>query len=61
MHTDFSSLSLVLFIVKECGYSCCQRHLTWAKEKKIWTVVFHLETKVLESGGRVEKLIVQVA
>ncbi len=23
--------------------------------------VFHLETKVLESGGRVEKLIVQVA
>ncbi len=23
--------------------------------------VFHLETKVLESGGRVEKLIAQVA
>ncbi len=74
--------------VKEFGYSCRiplvkpllnhrqrQRHLTWAKEKKNWTVaqwskssfqmrasfVFHLETKVLESGGRVEKLIAQVA
>ncbi len=48
--------------------------LTWAKEKN-WTVsqwskvlfsdeksfVFHLETKVLESGGRMEKLIAQVA
>ncbi len=59
--------------VKEFGYSCRQRHLTWAKEKKNWTVaqwssfqmrasfVFHLETKVLESRGRVEKLIAQVA
>ncbi len=61
--------------VKQFGYSCHQRHLTWAKEKKNWTVaqcstkssfqmrasfVFHLETKVLESGGRVEKLIAQV-
>ncbi len=66
--------------VKEFGYSCRiplvkpllnhrqrQRRLTWAKEKKSWTVaqmrasfVFHLETKVLESGGRVEKLIAQV-
>ncbi len=59
--------------VKEFGYSCRQRRLTWAKEKN-WTVaqwskvsfqmrasfVFHLETKVLESGGRVEKLIAQV-
>ncbi len=25
--------------VKEFGYSCRQRHLTWAKEKKNWTVV----------------------
>ncbi len=25
--------------VKEFGYSCCQRRLTWAKEKKNWTVV----------------------
>ncbi len=24
--------------VKEFGYSCCQRHLNWAKEKKNWTV-----------------------
>ncbi len=24
--------------VKEFGYSCCQRHLTWAKEKMNWTV-----------------------
>ncbi len=24
--------------VKKFGYSCCQRHLTWAKEKKNWTV-----------------------
>ncbi len=61
--------------VKEFGYSCRQRHLTWAKEKKNWTVAqwfkvlfsdeskfcFHLETKVLESGGRVEKLIAQVS
>ncbi len=60
--------------VKEFGYSCRQRRLTWAKEKKNWTVahgpkssfqirasfVFHLEIKVLESGGRVEKLIAQV-
>ncbi len=61
--------------VKQFGYSCRQRRLTWAKEKKNWTVaqcstkssfqmrasfVFNLETKVLESGGRVEKLIAQV-
>ncbi len=61
--------------VKEFGYSCGQRCLTWAKEKN-WTVaqwskvlfqmrasfVFNLENKVLESGGRgVEKLIAQVA
>ncbi len=46
-------------------------HLTWAKEKKNWTVascpkssfqmrssfVFNLETKVLESGGRVVRVI----
>ncbi len=24
--------------VKEFGYNCCQRRLTWAKEKKNWTV-----------------------
>ncbi|KAK3555064.1 hypothetical protein QTP86_007986 [Hemibagrus guttatus] len=66
--------------VKEFGYSCRiplvkpllnhrqrQRHLTWAKEKKNWTVaqwskvLFSDESKVLESGGRVEKLIAQVA
>ncbi len=61
--------------VEEFGYSCLQRRLTWAKKKKNWTVaqwskvlfsdeskfVFHLETKVLESGGRVEKLIAKVA
>ncbi len=59
--------------VNEFGYSCHQRRLTWATEKKNWTVaqwssfqmrasfVFHLETKVLESGGRLEKLIAQVA
>ncbi len=61
--------------VKEFGYSCRQRRLTWAKEKKTGLLpsgpkssfqmrasfVFHLETKVLESGGRVEKLIAQVA
>ncbi len=59
--------------VEEFGYSCRQRRLTWAKEKKNWTVtqwskvlfqmrasfVFHLETKVLESEGRVEKLTAQ--
>ncbi len=59
--------------VKKFGYSCRQRRLTWAKEKKNWTsgpkssfqmrasFVFHLRTNVLESGGRVEKLIAQVA
>ncbi|KAI2666320.1 Transposable element Tcb1 transposase [Labeo rohita] len=74
--------------VKEFGYSCHiplvkpllnhrqrQRRLTWAKEKKKWTVVqwskvlfsdeskfcISLETKVLESGERVEKLIAKVA
>ncbi len=61
--------------VEEFGYSCLQRRLTWAKQKKNWTVaqwskvsfqmrasfVFHLDTKVLESGGRVEKLIAQVS
>ncbi len=61
--------------VKEFGYSYCQRRLTWAKENKNWTVALwsrvlfsdeskfciHLETKVLESGGRVKKLIAQVA
>ncbi len=59
--------------VNEFGYNCHQRRLTWAKEKKNWTVaqwssfqmraslVFHLETKVVESGGRVKKLIAKVA
>ncbi len=61
--------------VKEFGYSCRQRRLTWAKKKKNWTVaqwskvLFSDESKfcisfgsqVLESGGRVEKLIAQVA
>ncbi len=60
--------------VNEFGYSCRQRRLTWAKEEN-WTVaqwskssfqmrasfVFHLEPKIIESGGRVEKLIAQVA
>ncbi len=60
--------------VKEFGYSCHQRRLTWAKEKN-WTVAqwskvlfsdeskfcISFETNVLESGGRVEKLIAQVA
>ncbi len=64
--------------VKEFGYSCRQRRLTSAKEKKNWTgaqwskvlfsdeskfciLYFFWETKVLESGGRVEKLIAQVS
>ncbi len=55
--------------VEEFGYSCHQRHLTWAKRRRTGlssfqmraSFVFHLETKVLESGGRVEKLIAQVA
>ncbi len=55
--------------LKEFGYSCRQMHLTWVKEKNWinaqWSKVlvsdeskflFNLETtKVLESGGRVEK------
>ncbi len=61
--------------VEEFGYSCHQRRLTWAKRRRTGLLhsgpkssfqmrasfVFHLETKVLESGGRVEKLIAQVS
>ncbi len=61
--------------VEEFGYSCRQRRLTWAKRRRTGLLpsgpkssfqmrasfVFHLETKVLASGGRVEKLIAQVA
>ncbi len=61
--------------VEEFGYGCHQRRLTWAKRRRTGLLpsgpkssfqmrasfVFHLETKVLESGGRVEKLIAQVA
>ncbi len=56
-------------------YRCHQRRLTWAKRRRTGLLpsgpkssfqmrasfVFHLETKVLESGGRVEKLRAQVA
>ncbi len=43
--------------VKEFGYSCHQRHLTWAKEKKNWTfaqwskVLFSDESKFCISFG----------
>ncbi len=61
--------------VEEFGYSCLQRRLTWAKRRRTGLLpsgpkssfqmrasfVFHLETKVLESGGRLEKLRAQVA
>ncbi len=61
--------------VEEFVYSCLQRCLTWAKRRRTGLLpsgpkssfqmrassVFHLETKVLESGGRVEKIIAQVA
>ncbi len=60
--------------VKEFGYSCRQRRLTWAKEKKNWTVaqwskvLFSDESNVCISFGnqgprvwRKEKLIDQVA
>ncbi len=61
--------------VEEFGYSCRQRRLTWDKRRRTGLLpsgpkssfqmrasfVLHLETKVLESGGRVEKLIAQVA
>ncbi len=62
--------------VKEFGNSCRQRRLTWGLRRRRTGLlpsgpkssfqmrahfVFHLETKVLESGGRVEKLIAQVA
>ncbi len=57
--------------VTEFGYSCHQRRLTWAKEKKNWTVaqwskvLFSDESKFCISfgnqGGRVEKLIAHVA
>ncbi len=61
--------------VEEFGYSCRQRRLTWDKRRRTGLLpsgpkssfqmrasfVFDLETKVLDSGGRVEKLITQVA
>ncbi len=61
--------------VKEFGYSCHQRRLTWATEKKNWTVaqwskvLFSDESKFCISFGNqgprvwslVEKLIAQVA
>ncbi len=61
--------------VKEFGYSCRQRGLPELRRRRTGLLpsgpkssfqmrasfVFHLETKVLESGGRVEKLIAQVA
>ncbi len=61
--------------VKDLATVVVRGVLPGPKEKKNWTVgpgskllfqmrasfVFHLETKVLESGGRVEKLIAQVA
>ncbi len=54
--------------IEEFGYSCHQRRLTWAKRRRTGLLpsgpkssfqmrasfVFHLETKVLESGGSVE-------
>ncbi len=58
--------------VEEFGYSCRQRRLTWGLRRRRTgllpsgpkssfqmraSFVFNLETKVLESGGRVEKLI----
>ncbi len=69
-----ASRATTLRRVKEFGYSCHQRHLTWLRRRRTGLLssgpkssfqranfVFHLETKVLESGGRVEKLIAQVA
>ncbi len=61
--------------VNEFGYSCHQRRLTGLRRRRTGLLpsgpkssfqmrasfVFHLETKVLESGGRVKKLIAQVA
>ncbi len=60
---------------KEFGYSCHQRRLLPGLRRRTGlfpsgtkssfqmraSFVFHLETKVLESGGRMEKLIAQVA
>jgi len=49
----------------------CQKRLNWAKEKKNWTVAqwskfllgfaLHLQIKVPEFGGRVEKHRIQLA
>ncbi len=61
--------------VKEFGYSYHQRRLTGLRRRRTGlfpsgpkssfqmraSFVFHLETKVLESGGRVEKLVAKVA
>ncbi len=37
--------------VKEFGYSCHQRRLTWAKEKKNWTVGGNQGPRVWRKGG----------
>ncbi len=54
--------------VDEFGYSCRQRRRTGllpSDPKSSFQMranfVYHLETKVIESGGRMEKLIAQVA
>ncbi len=60
--------------ITEFGYSCRQIRLTWAKRRRTGLLpsgpkfsfqmrasfAFHFETKVLESGGRVEKLVAQI-
>ncbi len=61
-------------LLKQKHLQLRQKHLTWAKEKKNWTVAqvskasfqmkvhfrFHLEIKVPESGGRGERHIIHV-
>ncbi len=65
-HTDVSR-SLATVVVRDC-LTCAKRRRTGllpsgpkSSFQMRASFVFHLETKVLESGGRVEKLIVQVA
>ncbi len=56
-HTDVSG-NLAAVVVRDILPGLRRRRTSFQMRASF---VFHLETKVLESGGRVEKLIAQVA
>ncbi len=59
-HTDVSR-NLATVVVRDVLPGLRRRRTGLSSFQMRASFVFHLETKVLESGGRVEKLIAQVA